>query len=116
MRILGGVPPRAAVAFWTICTASLSLKGVAVVVGLALVLVPVPEAQDVETGVDEKDLEDVVGAAGQEIGLEGGRGAEAHQGLVGHGRVNRDRDVDRILAAAGAGGGRSAKHQRAQRT
>ena len=30
MRILGGVPPLAAVAFWTICTASLSLKAVVV--------------------------------------------------------------------------------------
>ena len=28
MRILGGVPPRAAVAFWTICTALVSLKAV----------------------------------------------------------------------------------------
>ena len=35
MRILGGVPPRAAVAFWTICTAAVSLKG-AVVVSVGL--------------------------------------------------------------------------------
>ena len=32
IRILGGVPPRAAVAFWTICTALLSLKAVVVLV------------------------------------------------------------------------------------
>ena len=32
MKILGGVPPRAAVAFWTICTALLSLNGVVVFV------------------------------------------------------------------------------------
>ena len=71
------------------------LHGVAVIegggrVGLALVLVPVPQPQDVETGVDEEDVEDVVGAAREEIGLVGGRSAESLQGLVGHGGVDRD--------------------------
>ena len=92
MKILGGVPPRAAVAFWTICTALLSVNG-GRVRALALVLVPVSETEDVQTGVDEQHLEDVVGSACQQIRLISGRGAKAYQRLVRLRRIDGDRHV-----------------------
>ena len=84
---------------------------------LALVLVPVSETEDVQTGVDEQHLEDVVGSACQQIRLISGRGAKAHQRLVRLRRINGDRHVGRIRGtAAGTGGQRGAKRERARET